>query len=306
MVVSAQGIDVSSFQPALTKEMLSGLSFAFCKATEGLTIIDPHLSWNWQALKSAGKVRGAYHELTATDSAVEQASFFVNAVRPHGVRPGDMFAIVAGGYLGVAEDGLGVTGGRPEGAGDRPGITSAMIQACCELVRELVGPQCPVLVYANSPMARSLTTCTGFPLWIAYEGTPPVDVRPWDAWRFWQCSARPTFRDTYNGTAEDLDAWIRGYTSGAPSPPIASQPPASWQEEMMKSLPTLNIGALDAPDARMVSRVQALCTALGASCLIDGDFGPETQNAVRAVQQQFGLTRDGIVGPLTWLALVTD
>jgi peptidoglycan hydrolase-like protein with peptidoglycan-binding domain len=75
---------------------------------------------------------------------------------------------------------------------------------------------------------------------------------------------------------------------------------------MMKALPTLEIGARDAPDARMVHRVQALCTALGAPCAIDGEFGPETQNAIRAVQQQFGLTRDGIVGPLTWLALITD
>jgi GH25 family lysozyme M1 (1,4-beta-N-acetylmuramidase) len=186
MVVSAKGIDVSGFQPPLTGEMLSGLSFAFCKATEGLTIIDPHLSWNWQAIKSAGKVRGAYHELTATYSAVEQASFFVNTVRPHGVRPGDMFAVVAEGCLGVTGGRPGGTGDRPGITGDRPGITSAMIQACCELVRELVGPQCPVLVYANSPMARSLTTCTGFPLWIAYEGTPPVDVRPWNSWRLWQ------------------------------------------------------------------------------------------------------------------------
>ncbi len=285
MVVSAQGIDVSGFQPPLTSQTLSGLSFAFCKASEGLSIIDPCLSWNWQAIKSAGKARGAHHELAPVGSAVEQASFFVNTVRPHGVQPGDMFAITAG---------------------ERPGITSALIQACCELVRELVGPQCPVLVHADSFMARSLTTCTGFPLWIACEGTPPADVRPWDAWRFWQCSARPASRQAYNGTAEDLDTWIRGYTSGAPSPPIASQPPASWQEQMMKSLPTLGIGARDAPDARMVSRVQALCTALGAPCLIDGDFGPATQNAVRAVQQQFGLTRDGIVGPLTWLALITD
>jgi peptidoglycan hydrolase-like protein with peptidoglycan-binding domain len=285
MVVSAQGIDVSGFQPPLTSEALSGLSFAFCKASEGVSIVDPHLSWNWQAIRSAGKVRGAYHELTAADSAVEQASFFLNTVRPHGVRPGDMFAIATG---------------------DRPGITSAMIQACCELVSELVGPNCPVLVHAGLSMTRSLTTCTGFPLWIACDGTPPADVRPWGAWRFWQCSARPAARDAYNGTAEDLDTWIRGYTSGAPSPPVAAQPPASWQEEMMKSLPTLDIGAHDAPDAPMVSRVQALCTALGARCSIDGDFGPETQNAVRAVQQQFGLTRDGIVGPLTWLALVTD
>jgi peptidoglycan hydrolase-like protein with peptidoglycan-binding domain len=285
MVLSAPGIDVSGFQPPLTTKTLSDLSFAFCKASEGLGVVDPHLSWNWQAIKSAGKVRGAYHELIADDSAAEQASFFINTVRPHGVRPGDMFAIVAG---------------------DRPGITSGMIQECCELVRELVGPHCPVIIHANLYSVRSLTTCTGFPLWITCEATIPADVRPWDSWRFWQCSARPTTRDMYNGTADDLDTWIRGYTDGALSPPVASQPPASWQEEMMKSLPTLDIGAHDAPEARMVSRVQALCTALGASCLIDGDFGPETQNAVRAVQQQFGLTRDGIVGPLTWLALVTD
>jgi peptidoglycan hydrolase-like protein with peptidoglycan-binding domain len=210
---------------------------------------------------------------------VEQASFFVNTVRPHGVRPGDMFAIAAG---------------------ERPGITSAMIQACCELVRKLDGPQCPVLVHADSFMARSLTTCTGFPLWIACEGTRPAVGRLAVLAVLGQAG-----RQVYNGTAEDLDTWIRGYTSGAPSPPIASQSPASWQEEM-KSLPTLDIGARDAPDARVVSRAQALCTALGAPCLIDGDFGPETQNAIRAIQQQFGLTRDGIVGPLTWLALVTD
>jgi peptidoglycan hydrolase-like protein with peptidoglycan-binding domain len=285
MVVSAQGIDLSGFQPPLTSETLSGLSFAFCRATEGLSIIDPYLSWNWQAIKSAGKVRGAYHEFIPVGSAVEQASFFVNAVRPHGVQPGDMFAVAAK---------------------DRPGITSAMILACCELVHELVGPHCPVLVHADLSVARMLTTCTGFPLWIACDGTPPPNLQPWDTWRFWHCSARPANRAAYNGTAEDLNTWIGDYTSGPPSPPVASQPPASWQEEMMKSLPTLDLGSHDAPDARMVHRVQALCTALGAPCLIDGDFGPETQNAVRAVQQQFGLTRDGIVGPLTWLALVTD
>jgi hypothetical protein len=127
---------VSGFQPPLTSQTLSGLSFAFCKASEGPSIIDPCLSRNWQVIKSAGKVRGAYHELAPVGSAVEQASFFVNTVRPHGVRPGDMFAIAAE---------------------ERPGITSAMIEACCELVRKLVGPHCPVLVHADSFMARSLT-----------------------------------------------------------------------------------------------------------------------------------------------------
>jgi len=96
MVVSAQGIDASGFQPPLTSQTLSGLSFASCKASDGLSIIDPCLSWNWQAIKSAGQVRRAYHELAPVVSAVEQASFFVNTVHPHGVEPGDMFAIAAG------------------------------------------------------------------------------------------------------------------------------------------------------------------------------------------------------------------
>jgi GH25 family lysozyme M1 (1,4-beta-N-acetylmuramidase) len=63
MVVSVQGIDVSGFQPHLTSQTLSGLSFALCKASEGLSIIDPACPGTGQAIKSADKVRGAYHEL---------------------------------------------------------------------------------------------------------------------------------------------------------------------------------------------------------------------------------------------------
>lgn len=39
---------------------------------------------------------------------------------------------------------------------------------------------------------------------------------------------------------------------------------------------------------------------------IDGVFGPETENAVRAFQQENGLTVDGIVGQNTWQALLNS
>ena len=38
---------------------------------------------------------------------------------------------------------------------------------------------------------------------------------------------------------------------------------------------------------------------------IDGIFGPETEAAVRGFQQALTITVDGIVGPVTWRALVS-
>ena len=49
------------------------------------------------------------------------------------------------------------------------------------------------------------------------------------------------------------------------------------------------------------SGVAALQTALGVSA--DGDFGPETEAAVRAFQSDHGLAIDGVVGPATRAAL---
>jgi peptidoglycan hydrolase-like protein with peptidoglycan-binding domain len=38
---------------------------------------------------------------------------------------------------------------------------------------------------------------------------------------------------------------------------------------------------------------------------VDGIFGPRTEEAVRGFQEALGITVDGVVGPVTWRALVS-
>jgi murein L,D-transpeptidase YcbB/YkuD len=53
-----------------------------------------------------------------------------------------------------------------------------------------------------------------------------------------------------------------------------------------------------------VKTLQYLLRARGHVVTVDGIFGPKTDAAVRAFQQQKGLAVDGIVGPNTWSALI--
>ena len=53
-----------------------------------------------------------------------------------------------------------------------------------------------------------------------------------------------------------------------------------------------------------VKTLQYLLRARGHNLTVDGIFGPQTDAAVRAFQQQRGLAVDGIVGPATWSALI--
>lgn len=53
-----------------------------------------------------------------------------------------------------------------------------------------------------------------------------------------------------------------------------------------------------------VRSLQYLLNAHGAKLAVDGVFGPKTEAAVLAYQRARHLTRDGVVGPATWSALI--
>ncbi len=90
-MANAEGIDLSSFQPSFDWAAEKGrISFAFIKATEGMTIRDPEFAANWQAAKALGIVRGAYHFGHPKNGAANDSRAFLATVRgprPAGRRP---------------------------------------------------------------------------------------------------------------------------------------------------------------------------------------------------------------------------
>lgn len=85
-----------------------------------------------------------------------------------------------------------------------------------------------------------------------------------------------------------VDAIMKG-VAPRPRPPIPAQD--------TKGRPTLRRPS----EGDLVKKIQTL---LGVE--VDGDFGPKTEAAVRQFQRDKGLVPDGIVGPLTWAALLGD
>src|SRR4051812_27920302 len=93
MAVSAaarmSGIDVSHFQQEIDWQQVRrmGVSFAFIKATEGLSVFDPLFLQNWRKAETASILRGAYHFLRPQLDAESQARFFLDKLKGD---PGDL------------------------------------------------------------------------------------------------------------------------------------------------------------------------------------------------------------------------
>ncbi len=79
-----RGVDVSTYQGDIDWEVLSaqGISFAFIKATEGSSLVDPHFNFNYSEAQKQGISIGAYHFFSYDSPAETQAENFINTVTP--------------------------------------------------------------------------------------------------------------------------------------------------------------------------------------------------------------------------------
>lgn len=91
-----------------------------------------------------------------------------------------------------------------------------------------------------------------------------------------------------------------------PTPPAPAPAPSPDPVEVTVQVPELSINHPGPKVAWQSCRaVQTLLNAHGAGIAVDGRFGPATERAVETFQHSHSLTVDGIVGPLTWHALIT-
>jgi peptidoglycan hydrolase-like protein with peptidoglycan-binding domain len=108
----------------------------------------------------------------------------------------------------------------------------------------------------------------------------------------------------FRGSVEELAALAYQGTgqpaSPAPAPPA---PPSDWRE-FLALLPVLKLGDADTEEPWMVKRVQSLVDALGPDCPVTGVFDGATEAAVKAFQENHGVTASGACDAATWSMLV--
>jgi GH25 family lysozyme M1 (1,4-beta-N-acetylmuramidase) len=220
------GLDVSSWQGNVdwASVAANGARFAFVKATEGTTYVNPYFGQQYVGAYVAGMVRGAYH--------------FGLPDRSTGAAQAQWFAANGGAW---SADGQTLPGAldieyNPYGPTCYGLSQSAMVSWLTSFVTEYQ------TLTGRSPVIYSTTnwwqTCTGnyagfgatVPLWIACwcqsAGALPAG---WSTYAFWQWTNQPVDfpgdQDVFNGTQDDLAALANGSGPPPPQPPPAPPPP---------------------------------------------------------------------------------
>lgn len=172
----AQGVDVSHWQGSIdwTKVSSSGKSFAFMKASQGTSRVDPNFIVNAIGAKAAGLLIGPYHFLDAvTPSAARQeAQHFYTTLSSAGVEF-DLPPVLDYEH--------------------NPGQLSKqrineIAKNFLDEMKRLTG-RTPIIYTGNSFAQQFDAELGSYPLWVArYSHQAPYDVPGWNTWSFWQYS----------------------------------------------------------------------------------------------------------------------
>jgi lysozyme len=293
------GIDVSHHNDEVDWSAVaaSEVKFAFVKATEGSTGVDPRFDDNWKQLGETSLLRGAYHFARPGSDPEIQAAHFAATV---GARTWST--------LPPALD-LEVDGGLP------PALVVQWTVAFVQKAEALFGQ--PLIIYTGGLWRRALrdpavAELHSRMLWTARYGTlPPLVPRTWSRWDFWQFTdgdsgnvqripgvRGPCDCDRFRGELGELQAL-------ADKPLLPAEPPPTPPAEAGR--PAWGGRYLVWPHAPVMSgddvRIwQTQMRDRHFAVDVDGFYGRQSRQACMALQREMGLEPDGIVGRATWNA----
>ena len=265
----ALGVDVSRWQLNVdwASVKAAGMAFAFCKAAQGVQVVDKFFAANWAGIKNAGLARGAYHFYDPMLDPAQQAQLFVRTVK---LEPGDLPPVFDVEQAGTASH-------------------DALIRGCkiwLDTVEQLTGRKSIIYTRASFWNERLRSSSGQYPdwakdykLWTAhYTSAPnPLIPRGWTSWNFWQYTESGAVNgvngrvdmNRFNGTVDDLRAWLQSETGAAPAEhalPAASTPtdPKDLIQAYFRALTNRDLNALIALYQPGAAHITAARTVTGA------------------------------------------
>lgn len=185
------GVDVSSHQGTIDWDVIAsqGIDFAFVKATEGSSHVDPSFQYNFESAQEAGLKVGAYHFLSFESSGKTQAENFIATVpKVEGMLPPVVDVELYGDYI------------------DNPPDAAEVHKILDEFITEIedyygVKP----IIYVNEKSYRLYIKgyYDDYPLWVSNYRVNPKLFGHQD-WTFWQYSETGQL-DGYEGDQENID-----------------------------------------------------------------------------------------------------
>ncbi|WP_343304786.1 glycoside hydrolase family 25 protein [Chitinophaga niabensis] len=170
---SVHGIDISKFQGNVNwmavRQMQVDeirISFAFIKATEGISRQDGTFQRNWEKAKEAGVIRGAYHFFYSTRDPIKQAINFRNVVQ---LESGDLPPVLD----------IEVHNNQP------PAVIRSTARIWLEDMEKAYGVK--PIIYTNIHFYEKYLgkEFDDYPLWVAhyYQKDKPRSARNWVFWQ---------------------------------------------------------------------------------------------------------------------------
>lgn len=192
-----RGVDISHYDGDvdLNKAKSSGVAFAYIKATEGVTIVDPAFARDSKKALAQNLPWGAYHFYEPADDPKAQAALFVRTAGP---------------FKGKLPPVLDIEVTRD--------VKDAQIASGVETWLKEVEAKggCKPLVYSYGHFLEDHLggDLGGYGLWLAAYEPKPYVPRGWDSWLIWQHSETGKVAgirgdvdlNLFHGDAEALEA----------------------------------------------------------------------------------------------------